>query len=131
MRIKISFIAMLFFVLLSCRETIDEPTTEVEPDVPKLSTFKITSPSEAENWYPGSTYEIKWLGSEIAQMVDILLYKKNDLMYTLKTRFVNKNTYKWTIPLDIRQSHHYKIKIVNSNNSTDYGLSSTFYIKSF
>ena len=121
-------LSLSVIILLSCRSESTGPAdiiVSVQPFSPKIS---INSPQQYAIWKAGNTYTIKWKTSSSISRINIELYKKSYFRRLIANNILNEEYFEWKIPSDIPRSHHYKLKIENSNNSDDYSISDVFYI---
>lgn len=97
----------------------------IKPQAP----YKITSPTSGSEWASGGTYTINWKG--VKSTTVSIYYKLNTNTWNLIATGINSsegdNAYLWTIPQNI-SSDSARIKIQNSNLSTEYGISEKFKI---
>lgn len=129
--ILISVLLLMVVLITGCRSA-DEPLPfENEIFYPAQNTVRFTSPEEGDRWVPGSTHSITWEILDAAEQIDILLFKKNDLIQTITTAKRNITSYRWTIDDNIRQSVHYNLRIISRETGKELGRSATFYIKSY
>ncbi len=120
----------VIFILNSCakHEAVVEPGSDtiLEPS-PNVN---VIFPQEGENLLPGKTYTIQWTAPQAVNKVSITLYRKGVLQKEIKISLENSNKFEWTIPNDIFQSAHYKIKISDlSHPDWNFGWSGNFYVK--
>lgn len=129
--IYISVLLLIVLLITGCRTTEEPLPVENEKFYPTQNSVSFISPEEGERWVPGSTHTITWKILDASEQIDILLFKKNDLIQTITTAKRNITSYRWTIDDDIRQSVHYNIRIISREKGTELGRSATFYIKSY
>ncbi len=125
------FITFLFFsILFSCREihTPLEPAGNDTGDGPGFSQILITYPTGGQTFTPGAMINIRWNWVGDAERINIELYKKDLLMLNIAENIPNESRFSWNIPLDLRNSHHYRIKITDARNDNTYKWSGFFYI---
>lgn len=128
-RLHILF-ALLFAVAFnSCRtdSDISNPNsvgTEIEY---VNSVFKIISPSVGEIWKPGTTNTIKWNKSDGVEFVNVYLYKKSEQREVLAQN-LRSTSLTWSIPANIPQSHHYRIKVEDAKQEQFNTVSGDFFI---
>lgn len=122
----VSLFSTLF--LLSCGRIAHstEPDYSFTADV----SLKVVAPVYGENLKPGTTYTIKYdVPSEITR-VTIALYRKSAFQFNIVENAANTGEQKWTVPEDISNSVHYKLKIYDSKYpETYYSYGQNFYIK--
>lgn len=90
----------------------------------------INTPRYGETYEPGNVMQIQWESTPSVKRVNIELYRKTELIEVLTTKLQNNGSYKWKIPFLISQSHHYKVKVINTYNAEVYSLSGVFSILS-
>lgn len=121
---------IIIFLLCSCdiiyRQYSD--TDYLLTDIDYTNQINITSPSFADEYKQLSVVVIKWNSSGILTEVDVELFKKDKLIFTIKKQSGNSGELKWIIPNDIPNSVQYNIRISNSYNPDEYGESERFAI---
>lgn len=122
---------ILFIFLVSCRESISEPTTEkIVDEKPMVVSLKeIQTPSERVIWEQGKEYEIQWSVTQNLDKISIVLLKKFVQVATIAGSTENDGSYNWFIPVDLPASHHYRIKIISPYNYLASSTSVEFEIE--
>ena len=98
----------------------------------------VKNPSGYSSWSIDSTYTIEWTNFLRANDVDIYLYKGGSFVliidsgvvqdeYNYRDEYKTVYIYVWDIP-SIAEGSNYRIKIVDSTNSSVYAFSPTFSI---
>lgn len=124
-------ILMLIVLVFSCNQR-DELTFPEESEIFQIKNddLKIISPKFGETWQPGSNQKIKWILKQEIKKVQILLFRKTELMKYLASSFPNNGEYEWNIPKDFINSVHYRVKIIAIDIPRINATSEYFYIKS-
>ncbi len=86
-------------------------------------------PSFADTWHQGTEVLIRWQTKSEIKQVNILLFRKSEMICTITTYSDNKSEYRWQIPVDLPNSVQYSIKIENSFNENEFSFSERFAIK--
>lgn len=127
--IVFTFLISTFF---SCRESVNNPKDTgngLEPPPAFGPGLTFVSPTEGDNWQPGSMHEIKWDVIANEFKVDILLYRKTEFRLIIADSVANKGSYMWRVPAEIARSHHYRIHIAYSLNPYQSSfISNEFYV---
>ena len=89
----------------------------------------VYSPGSGNNYYEQETITISWSTSGSLDYVKIELYMNGDFYNTLSANTSNDGSYYWDIPSGYGTSYgYYNIKVTSLEDSSDYGVSGTFYI---
>ncbi len=120
------FLISLSLFILSCRQSSENLL--VDNGVRYAILLNVSSPKSQDIYKPGDKVRIKWNVLSEMKKVDIHLYKKSEYILTISPGVVNTGEYLWTIPSDINQSHHYKIRVMNHEDPTQFNFSEVFYI---
>ena len=133
---KISVILLVMLIIgisYSCRdETSPTEPIDVKAITPPVNLqVEIISPTIGDKFRPGNLCVVLWKSAAEIKLVDIDLYKKTALRQHIAKKIANTGEYYWTIPEEILQSNHYKIKVTNHDNSKEYSLSDVFFIISY
>lgn len=120
------FLLVFMLALVSCRQSGGDLLAD--NGIRYAILLDIYSPKVQDIFNPGDKVSIRWRVLSEMKKVDIFLYKKSDYILTITQSLSNKGEFIWTIPPDIEQSHHYKIKIVNDKDPSQYNFSEVFYI---
>jgi len=122
-----SFIILSFILLFvsSCREESDQPQIN---GIFFSKMLKVSSPKFDDKYNPGDHLKINWVKVEQIKTVDIQLFKKNQFMEKIVSEVNNTGEFIWTIPMAIRQSHHYQIRVSNHNEPYEEAFSEVFFI---
>ncbi len=91
-------------------------------------TITIDSPIGSDSWYVGSTHTIRWTTTGTIITVDIEIYKGDTLEYNLDD-VSNNGFYAWEIDENSEPGIDWRVKVSNSDNSTQYDWSEYFEIK--
>jgi len=78
--------------------------------------IKVISPNGAEAWQRGQQYFIRW-NDNIAEGVNIELYKGGTLVKTIATNAPSTGAYLWPLGLDLAPGNDYAIKITSITNA--------------
>lgn len=118
---------LLFF---SCSEGRDiaDPDVDVSTFAYVNTVMKTVQPTEGEIWHPGEEREIKWQTSKDVKQITIQLFKKTQFKGNLVKGHSTSKPFIWKIPESITPSHHYRIKLINSQNSDQTRTSEDFFI---
>ena len=87
----------------------------------------ILTPSKDTVWEEGKTYEIIWSTFKNITYIDIEIYKGEILKYSTHD-LKNNGSYQWSIPEGISRGTDWKVKIIDSSNSTHFGISEYFEV---
>lgn len=91
--------------------------------------LQIISPKFGDLWKPSTTQFIKWSLSKEVKKVQILLYRKETLVDFLAISYPNTGEFIWNISQQIKNSVHYRIKIIAVDYPRINKISEYFYIK--
>ena len=61
--------------------------------------------------------------------VDIILYKKNELIMKIAEAVTNSEEFNWRIPVNLKSSVHYLIYVLNHYNHDEFDISDRFIIQ--
>ena len=125
--------AVALVVLLSifaCRESTDGNANPVltSGEKDEMGFLVVNLPIEGDIYYTGDVLTINWQSYGPLKGVNIFLFKKTELRATIVNNIENYGKYIWQIPEDTRDSHHYLIKVVNSENREEFKFSDNFSI---
>jgi hypothetical protein len=130
MKSKIFFLVLLtgsFFISCSGREDyLDDDSQINNPGT--FSNLIIEAPTFGEVLKPGSTYQIKWSFPSTIKKIQIRLYRKEELKSIIAIAYENNGAFNWTIPNNIINSVHYRIKIFNVDSPGFEAMSDYFYV---
>lgn len=120
----------LLVVVVSCNQYNREDYTAsiVTGTLSTLEPIVILHPEYRDNFFPGSELVIKWQTNVKIGSVKIELYRVTELHATLTERTDNSGEFRWSIPLDTRQSVKYNIKLSDADNEKIYEYSKYFSI---
>lgn len=124
------FLLIFFVIIISCtqREELITQNEEIPINVSN-NDLKIISPKYGETWKPGTTQKIKWELSSEVKKVQLIIYKKENLIQHLAISYPNIGEFNWNIPNNFVNSVHYRIKIIAVDVPRIFSLSDYFYIK--
>lgn len=92
------------------------------------SLIEVYSPSYTDQFQQGEAITILWKTTRPMNEVDIELIKKDAVILTIQNNEKNQGGYLWQIPVDLRNSLHYQIKVTNSNKKDEFALSERFIV---
>jgi len=96
-----------------------------------LSFITITNPSALTQWDAGKSHEILWISKGGILWVDIEIYNGSNLIYSLVNSTANTGSYFWEIPIDIIPGMNWKVKIIDSNDTSTFAWSDEFEIYTY
>ena len=103
-------------------------TFEIRGNV--VAPFLELSESDVRNSYkPGKTYTFHWSSGNLAGMLNIELYKGDELIIR-RSNLPNTGSYDWLFNERAKPGKGYRLKFVNTNDPEEYTFSNTFSIKS-
>jgi len=81
------------------------------------ASIRVTAPNGGETLYLGESYTIRWIGSDLEGLVQIMLVKGKFTTRTIHTFRISRRgfitgSYSWAIPRGLTLGSDYKIKIV-------------------
>jgi hypothetical protein len=94
----------------------------------QTSLIEVYSPSYTDQFQQGEAVTIMWKNTRPINEVNIELLKKDAPILTIQNNEKNQGSYLWQIPVDLRNSLHYQIKVSNSNNDEEFGISERFVV---
>ncbi|MFW6001988.1 MAG: Ig-like domain-containing protein, partial [archaeon] len=102
-------------------------SVKVEP--PPIGNVNLTSPTGGENWYNGTSHDIKWSYNGNISAVDLQYTVDNGNNWNLiASPNLNSWNYTWNVPNNVN-SNNCKVKIIGYyNNQIDYEISNNFFI---
>jgi hypothetical protein len=122
----VSIFSTLF--LLSCNRIAH--STEPDYNFTSNVSLEVTAPAYGENLKPGTTYIIRYNVPPEISRVTIALYRKSTFQFNIAENIENTGVVSWTIPENIFNSVHYRLKICDSNYPEIYhSYGQNFYIK--
>jgi hypothetical protein len=105
----------------------------------KIKTSKVVAPASAtklslkpldKNTYKkGQSIEVRWLGGNPDEKVNIELFKGNDLKLRVAEKIGNTQHFTWTIPKGGVVGKEYILRISNAANATELSNSQFFAVK--
>jgi len=111
------FILLFSLFSVGChQEQLTNPQEEFNI-TPPFKLNSIRNPGARVLWKPGLTYSIKWSTTDNVEKIKIELLRKFKTTYTIAQSTDDDGTFNWTIPSSLDQSHHYRIKLADANNS--------------
>gem|GEM_PF-2042218 len=91
--------------------------------------FSVTEPELSQVYNPGDEVVIKWSTDISNPRVDILLFRKGSKILTIaENSGLSDGFYRWIVPDNLPDSHHYRILIQNSVKPVEHAYSDYFYI---
>jgi hypothetical protein len=115
--------------LLSC-DRITSNSDVPDYQFSTSTTLKVVAPAYGENLKPGTTYRVRYDVPPEIPYVTIALYRKSSFQFNIAEKVANSGTIEWTVPADIVNSVHYRLKIYDSNfPSIYYAFGENFYVK--
>jgi len=103
------------------------------PTAPKTDTpyvySEITSPSVGAVIFRGSTMIIKWNGFKVKTVTLELWKKKLYNHQTIASDIENHGSFNWVVPAETPASVSYQVKLISSDDPSDYIYSEVFAIK--
>lgn len=87
----------------------------------------ITYPNSTVIFEKGQYYDIKWSTKGVINYVDIELYREGSFVQTLKSQTPNDGREVWQVLDSLPDSPNYKIKIIDSTNSSIFDYSDYFF----
>ena len=127
---KISFTILLLFVSFGCRQIFGDRTQTdsiIEPT--EVNSILITQPEYGSEFKQGDEMYINWVSSGEVSSVDIILYKKNELIMKIAEAVPNNKEFNWRIPVNLKSSVHYLIYVLNHYNHDEFDISDRFIIQ--
>ncbi|MCX7874655.1 MAG: GPI anchored serine-threonine rich family protein [Melioribacteraceae bacterium] len=125
---NILLLITILFVSCTQREELIIPEEIIHYDI-QSNDLKILSPKYGETWKTGTTQKIKWTLSSEIKKVQIILFKKDNLIEVIANSYPNNGEFNWNIPKGFTNSVHYKIKIIAMDVPRINSTSEYFYIK--
>ncbi|MFW9875207.1 MAG: Ser-Thr-rich GPI-anchored membrane family protein [Candidatus Thorarchaeota archaeon] len=92
-------------------------------------TITVTNPTASDSWFAGSTHGVSWTTTGTIINVDIEIYK-GDTLVSNEDEVSNTGYWRWDIDENSQPGTDWRIKILNSDNSSQYDWSEYFEIKS-
>ncbi|MFX1567552.1 MAG: Ser-Thr-rich GPI-anchored membrane family protein [Promethearchaeota archaeon] len=90
-------------------------------------TITINRPTSSDSWQQGTSHSISWSITGIIINVDIEIYKGDALKYS-DYNVSNTGFWHWAIDENIEIGTDWRVKIINSDNSSQYDWSDYFKI---
>ena len=90
-------------------------------------TITVYQPSSSDSYHQGGIHYIRWNTTGTIINVDIEVYKGNTLKYSVDDR-PNNGFYAWSMDADSETGTDWRAKVINSDNSSQYGWSEYFEI---
>ncbi len=88
----------------------------------------ITSPNGGESWQAGTGQTITWDPGETAgTSVKIELYQNNVYLSDIVASTANDGSYTWQIPSGLSSNSTYRVKIIDTGNSSIYDYSNGYF----
>ena len=95
-----------------------------------IKSLGITHPNATVVLEKGQYYDITWNTKGVIDNIDIELYKDNSFVRTITSDELNDGRFLWQVPSSLEDSSNYKIKILDSTNSSVFDYSDySFEIK--
>lgn len=126
---RITLIVLFISFIVSCTKS-DEKIFRDEDGL-----YLLSSPQANETVLRGINFEIAWYAPTFS-FVDIELYQDANLILTIGTNIEEDRSYVWMVPDNILAGSNYYIKVLNSNDRSQFAISNhSFtiepYIKEF
>ncbi len=90
-------------------------------------TIAVYQPSNSDSWHQGSSHTIRWNTTGTIINVDIEIYKGGTLKQSIDDRS-NFGFYSWSIDSESEPGTDWRVKVINSDNSSQYDWSEYFEI---
>ena len=121
---------LIFSFFSSCNYIFQDhtPPEYIVVSQEQTSLIEVYSPSYTDQFQQGEAITIMWKNTRPINEVNIELLKKDALILKIQNNEKNQGSYLWQIPVDLRNSLHYQIKVSNSNNDDEFGISERFVV---
>lgn len=93
--------------------------------------YSINNPGASSSFKRGKLMPINWSGGATGENVKIELYKNQVKSETISESISNQGSYVWTIPKGLKTGSGYQVKISNTRDYEQQGISKTFKLKKF
>ncbi|MBN2589192.1 MAG: hypothetical protein JXA96_04985 [Sedimentisphaerales bacterium] len=88
----------------------------------------VTSPNGGESFQAGTPQTITWNSTgEAGENVKIELYKNNSYLSDIAVSTANDGEYTWLVPSVLPADTTYKVKIIDTSNSSTYDFSNNYF----
>ena len=87
-----------------------------------------TPPLGISSWNTEEMYSITWATTYGIENVKIELYNNGDFVSIIYADTPNDRQYRWGLPPNLNSSQNYQIRIVDTTNESQYGMSDFFEI---
>jgi hypothetical protein len=87
----------------------------------------VTSPNGGQSWQAGTMQSITWDSVGAGDNVKIELYKNDSYLSNIIVSTANDGEYTWLIPSNLSAGSNYKIKIIDTSDSSKYGYSDDYF----
>ncbi len=127
---QIIFIILFLLICFGCRQIFGDRTQTdsiIEPT--EVNSILITQPEYGSEFKQGDGININWVSSGEISSVDIILYKKNELIMKIAEAVPNNKEFYWRIPVSLKSSVHYLIYVLNHYNHDEFDISDRFIIQ--
>lgn len=84
----------------------------------EIDDITLFSGNNGETFYRGSNYTIEW-ASNIIGTVDIVLMQENSNILTIASGQKASGTYKWQVPLSLKEADNYRLKVIINGSSDE------------
>jgi len=128
MKTLLIILVSIFLFFDGCR-LFDKSAPSAPHTEYSYSTSEITSPSAGAIISKGGSMIIRWNGFK-AKIITLELWKKKLYNHqVIVTGAENEGSYSWSVPLEMQASVSYQVKLINSDNPSEYIYSKVFTIK--
>ncbi|MFC2124912.1 Ser-Thr-rich GPI-anchored membrane family protein, partial [Bacteroidota bacterium] len=90
--------------------------------------YEFQIPSAYSKFKKGGLMTVNWSGGEPAEKVMIDLYKGDSKFSAITPNVENEGKFVWTVPKQVKSGGDYKVKITNTSNYNNTGISAEFKI---
>ncbi|MBC8214712.1 MAG: trypsin-like peptidase domain-containing protein [Candidatus Marinimicrobia bacterium] len=87
----------------------------------------VTAPNGGEDWEVGTSNNISWTSVNLSSNIKIQLYQGTSYYATIVSNTTNDGSYPWVIPSDYDIADNYRVKILDSNTSSVYDYSDSYF----
>ena len=93
--------------------------------------YMVNNPSAASSFKRGKLMPINWTGGASGENVKLELLKDDTRTTTISESTSNQGSFIWTIPKGLKTGKGYQVKVSNTRNYEQQGVSKTFKLKKF
>jgi len=90
--------------------------------------YEFQTPSTYSKFKKGGLMPLNWSGGDPGDKVMIDLYKGDSKYSTITQSMENEGKFSWTVPKKAKSGGDYKVKITNTSNYNNTGMSAEFKI---